>query len=254
MPVSEKSHWEKFWARERNIKEVYPHSRCLIDNLTNITDVTGKKVLEVGAGSGRDSIKISSMGGNGYVVDYASSSLQTIREISANEKADLTLIKGDAFKLPFKDESFDVVFHQGLLEHFRNPEDLLKENIRVMKKGGLLLVDVPQKYHFYTVVKHILMLFGKWFAGWETEFTVSQLENMLKKKGLSIVAVYGDWLNPSFLYRMTREALFKIGIKLPLYPPGIGFLKALRLKIKKSVINNRMLFYTFVNIGIIGKK
>ena len=254
MAESEKSHWEKFWARERNIKEVYPHSRCLIDNLTKITDVSGKRILEVGAGSGRDSVKISTLGGNSFVVDYASSSLETIRESSVDENADLTLIKGDAFKLPFRDESFDVVFHQGLLEHFRNPEDLLRENTRVLKKGGLLLVDVPQKYHLYTVVKHILILFGKWFAGWETEFTIGQLERMLKKQGLSVVSVYGDWLNPSFFYRMTREALFKAGIKLPLYPPGLGFLKTLRAGIKKSVISNRMMFYTFVNIGIIGKK
>ena len=43
---------------------------------------------------------------------------------------------GDAFALPFADGTFDVVFHQGLLEHFRNPDDLIAENARVLKPGG----------------------------------------------------------------------------------------------------------------------
>jgi ubiquinone/menaquinone biosynthesis C-methylase UbiE len=181
-------------------------------------------VLEVGGGSGRDSIRIKTLGGDVYVLDYAESSLKTIKEQIVEEDINLKLIKGDAFKLPFKDNSFDIVFHQGLIEHFLNPEIILRENVRVLKSGGLILVDAPQRYHLYTLLKHILIFFNKWFAGWETEYSIKELENMLKNEGVKkIISVYGDWMNPSILYRILREIFFKFGIKLPLYPKGIWF-------------------------------
>ena len=254
MSGTEKIHWENFWSRNRNIKDVYPTSRCLIDNLKSVTDLKYKKVLEVGAGSGRDSINIRIAGGNVYVLDYAKSSLKTIKKILNEEELYIKLIMGDALSLPFEDSSFDIVFHQGLLEHFRNPEKILKENVRVLKEGGLLLIDVPQRFHLYTVLKHILVFFRKWFAGWETEYSIRELEKLLKNEGLKIVSIYGDWMNPSLFYRIVREIFLKFGIKLPLYPGGIRFIRRTRKKIKDKIKNSRLSFYTFNNIGVIGKK
>jgi hypothetical protein len=37
----------------------------------------------------------------------------------------------------------------------------------VIKKGGFALADVPQRYHLYTAVKHLLIRLNKWFCGWE---------------------------------------------------------------------------------------
>jgi len=254
MSGSEKLHWEKFWNRSRNIKDVYPTSQCLIDNLKSVTDFKYKKVLEIGAGSGRDSLNIRIMGGDVYVLDYAKSSLKTIRELLTEEGVSLRLVMGDALSLPFNDSSFDIVFHQGLLEHFRNPEEILKENVRVLKDRGFLLVDVPQRFHLYTVLKHILIFFRKWFAGWETEYSIRKLENLIKNEGLKIVSIYGDWMNPSLFYRILREIFLKFGIKLPLYPGGICFIRRIRKKIKDKIKNNRISFYTFNNIGVIGRK
>jgi len=254
MSGTEKIHWENFWSRNRNIKDVYPTSRCLIDNLKSVTDLKYKKVLEVGAGSGRDSVNIGIAGGDVYVLDYAKSSLKTIKEILNEEELYIKLIMGDALSLPFEDSSFDIVFHQGLLEHFRNPEKILKENVRVLKEGGFLLVDVPQRFHLYTVLKHILIFFRKWFARWETEYSIRELEKLLENEGLKIVSIYGDWMNPSLFYRIVREIFLKFGIKLPLYPGGIRFIRRTRKKIKDKIKNNRLSFYTFNNIGVIGKK
>jgi len=60
----------------------------------------------------------------------------------------------DACRMPFREGAFDLVFHQGLMEHFRDPAPLLRENARVLKRGGHLLVDVPQRFHVYTLAKN----------------------------------------------------------------------------------------------------
>lgn len=179
-----------------------------------------------------------------------------MKEVALESGLPIQLVGGDAFELPFQDGTFDVVFHQGLLEHFREPQatNLLKENVRVLKPGGLLLVDVPQRYHIYTVIKHTLILLNAWFAGWEREFSVRELENKLRELGLSPVRSYGEWMYPSLLYRMLREALLKVGVNLPLYPSLYARLTNLRKRLRDAMLEMRVALYTSLSIGVIARK
>jgi ubiquinone/menaquinone biosynthesis C-methylase UbiE len=58
-----------------------------------------------------------------------------------NTKIDF--VKGDAQKLPFKDNSFDVVTCQTVLIHVKNPTLALKEMKRVVRKGGIVICSEP---------------------------------------------------------------------------------------------------------------
>lgn len=251
---SEQQHWEDFWSRGRSIKEVYPHSDSLVRNLMRIVDVRGKKVLEVGAGSGRDSLHISKAGGVVTVLDYAQSALDTIQSLFDEAQQPVSIVKGDAVQSEFPDATFDVVFHQGLLEHFRDPIPLLQENVRILAPGGYLLVDVPQRYHLYSAAKHILIWMDKWFAGWETEFSMGELKGLFLQQELAIVHTYGDWMHPSFFYRVLREAGYKAGLKLPLYPPTIPGIRDLRRTLKSALLRCPLSDYTYITIGVIGQK
>lgn len=246
--------WEDFWQEKQEIDQVYSNSDRIINQLEQLGDLQGKWILEVGAGSGRDSFYLLKKGARVITLDYAQSSLDIIRQQFNNAEAKPLLIRADAFRLPFKDSVIDIVFHQGLLEHFERPEGILLENYRVTKQGGFTLADVPQKYHLYTVVKHLLIKMNKWFAGWETEFTKGQMESMFRGCGFAIHKIYGDWMRPSFIYRAIREALKKIGIKLPLYPKSIPLLGQVRKAIRKALRKSSISYYTFMDIGVIGIK
>ncbi len=52
-------------------------------------------------------------------------------------------VPGDATKLPFEDESFDLVTCQTLLIHLADPAAAIREFLRVLKPGGLLAVTEP---------------------------------------------------------------------------------------------------------------
>lgn len=252
---STKSHWENFWSAKKEVTEVYSNNDRVLRNLLKVTDLKDRNVLEVGAGTGRDSFKLTNYGAKVFMLDYAANSLQIIKAVATEQKVEVNLIGGDAFRLPFSDESFDVVFHQGLLEHFREKEEsgLLKENIRVLKKGGLLLVDVPQRYHIYTAMKHILIAINKWFAGWETEFSVGELENILRNLQLQPIYKYGEWMYPSLFYRIFREGFMKVGIKLPLYPKLSNFTSNLRGSIREN-LSTSLALHTGISIGVIARK
>lgn len=245
--------WEDFWEQGA-IEDKYPTSERIVTQISNVIDVNGKWVMEVGAGSGRDGFRLFDMGARVIMLDYAESSLKVIRELSRRFGKPVHLVRGDAFRLPFKSNSIDVIYHQGLLEHFTEPDGILRENHRVMSVGGFTVADVPQRYHLYTAVKHILIWMNKWFAGWETEFSIRQLEGMFRGVGFEVHSAYGDWMRPSFIYRAGREALKKIGIKLPLYPGRVPILSNLRDRLRSGFKKTRLSFYTVMDIGVVGTK
>lgn len=249
--TSEKHHWEKFWEESSEIGDVYDTGGRVVDGLREVLDPAGARILEVGAGSGRDSLDLQRRGAQVCVVDYTPSALNLIRR-----QQDGTLLQpvcGNAFQLPFPDGTFDAVFHQGLLEHFRNPADMVRENARVLKPGGLLLIDVPQRWHYYTPLKHIMIAMNRWFAGWETEFSIGELRAILRDAQLEPVFEYGDWCVPNLFYRVARKSLLKAGVRLP-QQPTVPVLGAIAARLRQALSQTALPLYTGMNIGCIGRK
>ncbi len=251
---STQKNWDEFWNRKQHVEEVYSNVERIITNLRRVTALNGKRILEVGAGTARDSFKLVNQGANVFVLDYSPVAMDIVNHLNQENNTKIQPIRADAFSIPSPDNTYDIVFHQGLLEHFRDPRPLLQENVRVLKEGGYLLVDVPQRYHIYTIIKHILIFFNKWFAGWETEFSINELENLAKHAGVKVVYRYGSWMRPSLFYRILREVLLKIKIKLPLYPRGLPLFRNIRNFLRNRFIHSNWALYTFLDIGIIAKK
>lgn len=67
---------------------------------------------------------------------------------------------GNVYKIPFEDNSFDIVILEHVLEHLNDPHLALHEIHRVLDKGGLLYISVPDadRYdneYFYLMKEHI---------------------------------------------------------------------------------------------------
>jgi len=175
-----KRHWDSLWEKSNLL---YNEKICSI--IKEKFDIKGLKILEVGAGSGNTSIYLASLGADVTALDYSNKSIKLIEKNNINNYP-IKIIQGDAFHLPFYDNTFDLVFSQGLIEHFRNPEEIVKEKRRVTKKGGYVLVDVPQKYNMYTLKKVVLISLNKWFAGWERSFSINELTSLVENCGLKV--------------------------------------------------------------------
>jgi len=255
MRESTRDHWEKYWEVHADADELYSNEDRIINQLASACPIEGQRILEVGAGSGRDSVRLVNMGGKVFVLDYAEGSLAVVKREALAAGVEVYLVCGDATGMPFKDTCFDVLFHQGLMEHFRNPSRLLDENRRVLRKGGIVLVDVPQRYNIYTVVKHLLILLGRWFAGWETEYSVGSLERLVASRGFRVESSYGDWMVPGFFYRGLRYVLRQLGIaRLPKYPRAIPLFSKLSERFREWFRKKRLAFYTFAVIGTVGRR
>ncbi len=252
----DQSVWNRFWQRKNDMEKVYPSSPSVLNAIKKNFKLQGLKILEVGAGTGRDSAELAKLGADVYVLDFAENSLKIVDALRAKENLydNLTLVRGDAFKAPFPDCTFDLVFHQGLAEHFKDSLPLIKENYRILKHGGCCLCDVPQTVHPYTVIKHILIAMDKWFAGWEKQFTMGQLKKLMVDAGFKCEYAYGDWMRPNLFYRMLREFGFKLGVELPKYPlNGTAYQKA-KDSLLDAIASVPVMHYTQLSIGVIGRK
>ena len=70
------------------------------------------------------------------VQNLTSAVIDIAREIYAAKGLAADFVVGDAEKLPFADASFDVLFSIGLLEHMSDPTTTLREQVRVLARGG----------------------------------------------------------------------------------------------------------------------
>ena len=249
-------HWESYWRGHRqDIEDTYSTGGRLVREVLADGPVAGKLVLEIGAGSGRDLLALARSGARGIVLDYSPASLALVRQQSMAQGIDVMLVQADATRMPFRDGAIDVSFHQGLLEHFRDPRPLLLENARITRRGGRVLVDVPQTWHAYTLLKNALIAIDRWFAGWETQFTVGQLERLVRESGLEVVRSYGDWMVPGLWYRGMREVL-KRGLKLglPLHPSGPAWWSRGWERMRASLRRRRWALNTCHVIGTVGRR
>jgi SAM-dependent methyltransferase len=186
-----KGSWDELWRRR---KRLYVYRNVIETAETYLGGVSGRSILEVGCGRGATLLEFARRGANVVGLDYSDEALAICRNLQSRNgiAGCAAFVNGDASKLPFPEEQFDFVFSVGLIEHFEDPAAILAEQYRVLRKGGFLLVQVPQKYSLYTALKKILIRAGKWpYGGWETEFSDREISALVREAGLEPKYVYG---------------------------------------------------------------
>ena len=104
------------------------------------------KILEVGCGRGSLSAFFSNAGHECHLLDISESVIKTAKQIFEINKLNGNFYVGDANNLPFDDNSFDLIFSIGLLEHFENVEPVIKSQIDKLKPNGTLINYIVPMY------------------------------------------------------------------------------------------------------------
>jgi SAM-dependent methyltransferase len=247
-------HWERLWQTPAATRTYSAGPRILRELLAD-GPVRGLLSLEVGGGSARDTLGLAREGARTVVLDFAPTALELVRRKAAEQGVTVHLVRADAFHMPFREGTFDLVFHQGLLEHFVDGAPLLAENARVTRRGGRVVVDVPQTFHPYTLAKHALMAAGRWYAGWERQFTPAELEGCVTGVGLVVHRTYGEWMVPALWYRLMRNGLAAVlRIQLPFEPRGPRWWESGWRALRAHAARHRVALYTCHCIGVIAQR
>ena len=132
-------------------------------SLLNGADLEGKKWLDAGCGTGTLSRLLSEHGCIVHGVDASPAMVEIAKEMASRNirSSDMTFeVIETVEKLPFPDRFFDGVLCSSVIEYLDYPEVCLQEFSRVLKKGGLVLVSVPNQHSLYRFVERIFFYFS----------------------------------------------------------------------------------------------
>ena len=201
-----------YWTRENILQKEKGYfdyaTRRMFDQY--LTDLKETKVLDVGCGLGMSMDYFIGQGAQVLGVDITP---QTVK--AANLKG-LRAIEADARSLPYKNNSFDIVYSIGVIEHFQQTQMALEEQVRVCKPGGIVIAVVPNLLTPYSI-----------------GMVVFELLSFRAHHGLLIT--YGKSFSRSHFKNMFRKAGCKNVIIQPYY--GSAFLRLLFNKIYKNLTN-----------------
>ena len=114
-------------------------------------------VLDVGAGQGYFVRALEDAGHRGIGIDIAVQGMKVANRIAP----DSVFMVADGQRLPFDDESFDVVTFWGTLEHHPDMVQALTECKRVIRPGGTALFRVPnRRFWVYLIMERLGLPIG----------------------------------------------------------------------------------------------
>src|SRR3989344_5252802 len=129
-----------YWETENRLYDTYPnychYSTQLVFN-KYFRDIKRKKILDIGCGHGAMMNFFKKKGAIVKGVDLSPEAVSYSRSIG------LDVIQADCRKLPLPNNSFDIVFSLGVVEHFDNTVVSIEEHLRVCKPNGKIVIIVP---------------------------------------------------------------------------------------------------------------
>ncbi len=143
---------EKFhdeWAHSMNLKELMvdesfeactsPENKFILKKLGNLR---GKKILELGCGGGEASVYFAKKGAIVTATDISGGMVKVVKKLATKHKVKVHTAQCRSDKIPFPNESFDIVYAANLMHHVKHLPTL-KESYRVLKKGGIFVSYDP---------------------------------------------------------------------------------------------------------------
>jgi demethylmenaquinone methyltransferase/2-methoxy-6-polyprenyl-1,4-benzoquinol methylase len=104
------------------------------------------RVLDVGCGTGFGTEGLLEHAEDVHGLDQSVHQMEKAFE-KFGKRDRVSFYRGDAERLPFRDDVFDVVWSSGSIEYWPNPVEGLRELRRVAKPGGQVLVVGPDYPH-----------------------------------------------------------------------------------------------------------
>ena len=155
------------------------------------------KLLDVGCGGGRF---LNRMKKHGWQVEGIDFDDQATKKVTA--RYGIKTHVGDLMQCSLPANSFDVITMSQTIEHLYDPIATLRESLRILKPGGLLVMTTPN-------VKSIgVGEFGAYWRGWEAPrhlhlFSVESLQRLTQRAGFEVTEARTYSAGSAVVYRVS---------------------------------------------------
>jgi len=155
-------------------------------------------LLDVGCGGGRF---LNRMQKRGWTVEGSDFDDQATKKVTA--RYGIKTHVGDLSQCELPSNSFDVITMSQTIEHLYTPSDTLRECLRILRPGGLLVMTTPNVHSIAASE------FGPHWRGWEAPrhlhlFSVDSLQRLTQDTGFEIVEARSYTAGCSGIYRVSH--------------------------------------------------
>ena len=182
-------------------------------------------LLDLGCGSGQNSIFFDHMGSNCTLIDYDKKSIENTKKLfSKFGKKKFKLINQDIFKFKSK-KKFDFVISSGVLQHTHDPIKGIKLAVKFLKKGGFFILGTGETNGYFQRNLQRLILYNLS----HNNSDIIKLSKMLFKEHLLRSSKYG--------LRSIRQIIFDTYLNPKIHSLSFS-------EIEKVFDNNNLFLYS----------
>ncbi len=206
--------WGSVWKTQSvSAKQIFSH-RLFIEGyrvFRKHIPKSARTLLEIGTGSGRYGVALARdfPALSVTATDIVPESLVASRKLA--EEVGVSSIRfeiADAQKLQYKNDSFDIVFSDAVIQHIPDEVRAVHEMARVTRSGGVVIIAVVNRRSIHRVVRIIQKILGfKNEYQSEKFYSRKDLRRLVERAGLAVIAESGFY--PAYgVYRLKKHARF----------------------------------------------
>ena len=174
--------------------------RHAVEQLQKYLPQSQVNILEVGCSSGFMLKAIRQAIPQAFVIgsDYVRQPLENL----AAQIPDIPLLQFNLLECPLPDASVDAVVLLNVLEHIKDDTAALRQLYRILKPGGIVVLEVPAGAGLYDVYDKLLMHFRR--------YSLPQITNLVQDTGFSVLekSHLGAFIYPPFWLVKHRNKRF----------------------------------------------
>lgn len=154
-----------------NLENMFVYRSHMAVTEIALKELMGKKLLEIGPGAGAHSALFAKYGAKVTSADISfKRAFSTQKKFSVLENIDseCQAIQANAENLPFADNSFDIIYSNGVLHHTENTEKAVAEVYRLLKPRGraVIMLYCKSSWHYWiNMLFCVGILRGRLFQG-----------------------------------------------------------------------------------------
>jgi len=133
------------WKRAREIS--IERGKFVLSIISKVRNCQNLKILDIGSGEGGTSEVLSQ---DNILISFDMNKIRLLRQ--QNSFSNFNLLCGSSSSLPFKNNSFDLIILQDVLEHLDNREELINSIYNLLNDNGMIYLSTPNKFSVINII------------------------------------------------------------------------------------------------------
>ncbi|NCZ78494.1 MAG: bifunctional 2-polyprenyl-6-hydroxyphenol methylase/3-demethylubiquinol 3-O-methyltransferase UbiG [Burkholderiaceae bacterium] len=202
----------RWWDPTSEFKPLHAINPLRLGWIQSITNLQGKRILDVGCGGGILAESLSKAGATVTGIDLSTKALKVAELHQLESGTSVRYLAISAEDLAKEEsQSYDVVTCMEMLEHVPDPSSVVQACAKLCKPGGHIFFSTlnrnPKSYLFAIIgAEYILQLLPKGTHQYEKFIKPSELVQFTRAAGLEVIELKGMTYNPiTQIYRLGSD-------------------------------------------------